>query len=285
MLNPVSYRAEYFGEKVHFDQNEKLLMYGVVHIVAVDGVSRKIVGFVTMSCKNPITIFNTIYTPLLFSQGIWTQLRSDHGTELVLISTVQCHLASHQVDQQPMPVLQSTSRENHRAERIWPEVNSHINYPIKRVLVRMEAEEIIDMRSSLHKFAVSWVTIHLIESLVTAFVTAWNSHTIPGSVPDTLADRTCRISPLSPSQIPSVHEAVTLHESTNGRLTPESTYGIDPLEGNQALKHLHERDFFCAFPSMEVFFSNNLHSNGKVFQRAILFFISLCTNFTALTEM
>lgn len=47
-VNPVVYRANYFREKLHFDQNEKLVMYGVTHVLAVDGYSRKIVGFVTM---------------------------------------------------------------------------------------------------------------------------------------------------------------------------------------------------------------------------------------------
>ena len=38
-INPAPYRASYFGEKLHFDQNEKLNMYGVVHILAIDGFS------------------------------------------------------------------------------------------------------------------------------------------------------------------------------------------------------------------------------------------------------
>ena len=57
-INPILYRAEFFGEKI---QNEKIVMYGVVHVVAVDGYSRKIVGFCTMSRKNPITILGTIF--------------------------------------------------------------------------------------------------------------------------------------------------------------------------------------------------------------------------------
>jgi len=47
-LNPVPYHADYFGHKLHADQNEKLVMFGVTHICAVDGYSGKIVGFVTM---------------------------------------------------------------------------------------------------------------------------------------------------------------------------------------------------------------------------------------------
>jgi len=36
--NPVPYHADYFGHKLHIDQNEKLVMYGVTHVTAVDGV-------------------------------------------------------------------------------------------------------------------------------------------------------------------------------------------------------------------------------------------------------
>ena len=35
-INP----AHYFGKKLHVDQNEKVNMYGVIHIVAVDGYSQ-----------------------------------------------------------------------------------------------------------------------------------------------------------------------------------------------------------------------------------------------------
>ena len=70
-LNPIPYRAEFYGQKIHFDQNDKLVMYGIVHVAAVDGHSRKIVGFSTMPRKNPITIYNTIFRPLLLSEGIW----------------------------------------------------------------------------------------------------------------------------------------------------------------------------------------------------------------------
>lgn len=118
LLNPIPYRAEFFWEKIHFDQNEKLVMYGIVHVIAVDGFSRKIVGFSTMPHKNLITIFGTIYRPLLLCRGIWNQLRSDHGTEFALVSAVQQYLASHRLDQRPLPVLQTTSRENHRVERL-----------------------------------------------------------------------------------------------------------------------------------------------------------------------
>ena len=50
-LNPVCYVALYFGHKLHIDQNEKLIMFGVTHVIARDGYSGKIVGFMTMPSR------------------------------------------------------------------------------------------------------------------------------------------------------------------------------------------------------------------------------------------
>ena len=60
-LNPKQYKADYFGHKVHVDQNEKLVMYGVVHVCARDGYSGMIVGHCTMPVKNNIVIYDQLY--------------------------------------------------------------------------------------------------------------------------------------------------------------------------------------------------------------------------------
>ena len=57
-LNPHPYTANYFGHKLHIDQNEKLVMYGVTHAMAIDGYSRKIISFNTMPIKNCVEIFS-----------------------------------------------------------------------------------------------------------------------------------------------------------------------------------------------------------------------------------
>ena len=51
-LNPIRYKADYFGHKLHVDQNEKLVMYGITHVCAIDGFTSKIVGFITLPIKN-----------------------------------------------------------------------------------------------------------------------------------------------------------------------------------------------------------------------------------------
>ena len=61
LLNPIPYRADYFGHKLHVDQNEKLVMYGTTHVVAIDGHSRFITAFATMAIKNNEIIYQEIF--------------------------------------------------------------------------------------------------------------------------------------------------------------------------------------------------------------------------------
>ena len=35
--------------------------------------------------------------------------------------------------------------QNLTVERLWPQVNSRVNYPIKWILVKMEEDEVIDI--------------------------------------------------------------------------------------------------------------------------------------------
>lgn len=58
------------GHKLHLDQNEKLVMFGVTHVVAIDGFSSQTVAHNTMPVKNNLTIYQKVYrlihAPLTF---------------------------------------------------------------------------------------------------------------------------------------------------------------------------------------------------------------------------
>jgi len=43
------------------DQNEKLVMFGVTHVLAVDGYSSKIVAWKSMPVKNNLIIYDSVY--------------------------------------------------------------------------------------------------------------------------------------------------------------------------------------------------------------------------------
>ena len=59
--NSFPFHVDYFGHKLHMDQNEKLTMYGLTEVSACDGYSGKIVAFATMPVKNNVLICEHIY--------------------------------------------------------------------------------------------------------------------------------------------------------------------------------------------------------------------------------
>jgi hypothetical protein len=91
--------------------------------------------------------------PLLICEGLCQQVRLDHGTEFALVITAEQHLAGYRLWQDRHSILQSTARQNHQIEHLWPEVNQRINYPVKTILAE------IDMINDTVKFCVSWTVI------------------------------------------------------------------------------------------------------------------------------
>ena len=131
-------------------------------------------GFIT------IPINDKLFRRLLVTEGLWQQLHTDHGNEFVLISHVQKNLAHLRNSQLHHPVLQTTSRQNHRIERLWVEINQRVNYPVKRTLISMETSVQINMDNNTHKFCISYTTMNVIENTILNFIDSWNNHIIPG---------------------------------------------------------------------------------------------------------
>lgn len=65
-------------------------------------------------------------------------------------------------------------------ERIWVEINSRVNYPIKSVLIDMMESGEFSMDDERDKFCVSWFAIKVAAVGIELFVASWNEHPIPG---------------------------------------------------------------------------------------------------------
>ena len=59
--NPSPYIVQYFGEKLHIDQNEKLVAFGVTHVCAVDGFTGKIMALCSMPIKNNVIVYEHVF--------------------------------------------------------------------------------------------------------------------------------------------------------------------------------------------------------------------------------
>eukprot|EP00111_Clytia_hemisphaerica_P017968 TCONS_00053190-protein len=238
--NPIPYYAPYFGYKVHMDQNEKIAQrYGCTHVVLIDGCSRMVCGFASMEVKNPILIYEFVFRPAIQRYGLWDQLRVDHGTEFFLCLFIQDLLKNHRVNQHRVPWRQTTSTENYVVERFWPEVNSRVNYPLKRALNQL-AEMHYDLTDPLSKFCISWVTLFVVKDSAQHLVNSWNHHRVPGSlgcVPVENMIETQNTAQLPEIHIPTTAEAVRMYLERGGQLNHNPAFGVDPLLGTD---HLYE---------------------------------------------
>ncbi|XP_030287100.1 uncharacterized protein LOC115590006 [Sparus aurata] len=282
-LNPVPYTAEYMGHKIHIDQNDKLVMFGVTHVMAIDGYSKKIVGHSTMPIKNNIIIYDEVYRPAVLSYGIWDQVRVDCGREFFLTLYMQEKLAAYRHNKERQPYLQTPSTRNHVTERMWSEVNKRVNFPLKAALVEMCDQEEICMDDSLTKFCVSNLTCHMARVGLTNVVKAWNAHRIPGKgIPDVLCGQGCPAK-IPEGLLPAGQVAADLYQQDVGTaLTREGVFGTDPFANEEAQQRA-ESEFGSQFDPVSLLHST-LNNNFAPCQSALKCLIDI-TRRCAMSEV
>lgn len=281
--NPAIYSARYFGHKIHLDQNEKLIHYGVTYMMARDGFSGKIVSTAVMPYKNNLIIYDEVYRAAVLEFGLWDQVRVDHGKEFYLTLYVHEKLRVGRGDGTVAPYVQTTSTCNHIIERMWVELNHRVTYPIKRIVVSMDHRQLIDMNCPVTTFCVSKVLCKVCKIGMDRMVVAWNSHPIPRrGVPNALQIQANHTAPINPSEIPQCSSAVSEYTQQGGRLTDPRNPGTDPLEGNDALCSQREQLWLvqCGMDVNDIF-SETISGNASVLENAITSYIQLTSRLAA----
>lgn len=268
MKNPKPYISRYFGDKLHIDQNEKLIAFGLCHVAAIDGYSNKIVAHKVFPAKNPVAIYEEFYLPLLKQVGIWNTIRVDHGTEWCLMLAVQEHLRDNRLDTSKRAYVQSPSTANNKIERYWPEINSKINYPIKEQLVKMQEDGDIDISQRSVRSAVSFFICQVANVAIERNTQAHNNHRIAGKgIPNRLG-----INPnMRTLNAPTAHDAVMAYP---GRLSCNWPEWYQPLKGEQGVirDRLYERERTANFQEI---FSTLVSGNPHLFRSNIAKYIRL----------
>ena len=129
----------------------------------IDDCSRLIVGYTSIPMKNPILIYEYKFRPAVLKYDVWEQVRMDHGREFALVIFIQQVLPCYCLEGRKQPFKQTCSTENNVAERMWPEVNQRINYPVKRAMneiIETDNAAIFDIKNHTFKFCVSWMMLY-----------------------------------------------------------------------------------------------------------------------------
>ncbi|KAM4585688.1 uncharacterized protein V3H82_004664 [Fundulus diaphanus] len=268
-LNPVPYSAEYMGHKLHLDQNEKLVMFGVTHVLSVDGFSSKIVSHYTMPVKNNLTIYEKVYRSAVLQYGMWDQIRVDHGKEFYLTLFMQEKLASYRTNTERQPYLQTSSKQNHIVKRIWPDVNNRVNYPLKSALIDLVDQEELDMEDNLTKYCVSTLTCQVADIGLSRMVQSWNAHRIQGKgIPNHLALGGCA-KKLSADFLPEAAEAAQdYYQEVGSSLTQVSHFGRNPFSTIQQQTSA-ENEFSQQYPDISELFDNAVNNEPIRFKNGI----------------
>ncbi|KAL2089164.1 hypothetical protein ACEWY4_016063 [Coilia grayii] len=163
--------------------------------------------------------------------------------------------------------------QNHIVERIWPEINSRVNYHLKKALLELVDQESLNMNDSLARYCVSCLTGQLCQIGLTRVVESWNAHRIPGKgTPNDLAGSGC------PKKIPqellphSVEAAELYRQQLGSSLTPQSTFGVDPFLTEEE-KLLAENQFAEKYSEISELLCRAVNNDFKPYKEALLFLI------------
>ncbi|XP_062401715.1 uncharacterized protein LOC134092702 [Sardina pilchardus] len=271
-LNPIPYQGRYMGHKLHMDQNEKLVMFGVTHVLAMDGYSGNIVAHSSMPVKNNLVIYEEVYRSAVMRYGMWDQLRVDHGREFYLCLYMQEKLSGRRHNTSGPPYRQTASTMNHRVERIWSEVNQRVNYPLKEALIQLiqlQDHEQIDIEDALTKYCTSNLTRTLSEIGLCRMIQAWNAHRVPGrGIPNDLVAGGCPVK-ITEALLPSASIVANMYEAELGSsLTWASEFANDPFPSEEDKCHVEEM-FAHQYPDVSVLFNDAVNANYIPLQNAL----------------
>lgn len=171
--------------------------------------------------------------------------------------------------------MQTPSTKNHKVERIWPEVNSRVNYPLKEALIWLTDQELLDMDCNISRYCVSNLTGQLCDVGIKRMVKAWNEHRIPGKgIPNMLAQGGCPKT-VPKDLLPPAPEAASLYtESLGSTLTRVSEFGRDPFTSDEH-KATVEQLFAELHPDVTDIYNKAVNKDATPFKNAVISLINL----------
>ena len=94
-------------------------------------------------------------------------------------------------------------------------------------------------------------------------------------IPNNVMRTDNRISILDLRHLPCSSRAVCMYHQEGGRISDESGFGEDPLQGNDAKISIRAQAFHDRYPSYDAIFHDVVNLNPILFKSALLFYIDV----------
>ncbi|KAL4962587.1 uncharacterized protein BDV14DRAFT_178267 [Aspergillus stella-maris] len=170
----------------------KLAPYGIEVYAAIDAYSRYIIWvYVGISSRTAVSVLRQFLDTLAVTQQQPRLVRSDRGTETVLLAEAQ-----YKLQQSLHPdinirdcYLYGTSTANQRIEAWWLQLTRGMLYRYQEYFYALQEEGKFSMDQLGDRIALYAIYMPLIRTQITSFVRTWNQHRIrkqsnrPYSVP------------------------------------------------------------------------------------------------------
>ena len=220
----------------HLDGNDKLKLFGFSIHGYVDGFSRKAIWLkVGTSNKKPEVIAHHYLENVKVLKYIPSILRSDKGSENVLIDVVQMALRSKHNDENAgnRSFRKGKSTANDRIEKYWKHLSLHTLDFYIDLFKLMQQKNILDTSKLVHVECLRFLFRRLIQNNLNRAMKEWNEHRIR-----------------KPTNLPSGIPNVMFH-------WPEK-YGR--CDSQKKVKMIHVQQFITKFTIKPALFESNIES-------------------------
>jgi hypothetical protein len=166
---------------IHMDGYDKLKPYGIAIHGAIDGYSRKLLWLKAgYSNNDPKLIASNFLHFIKRLKRVPRCVRSDCGTENVIVGDLQIALRAFHVDMMSGRNSYSTGRSsaNQRIERFWGSLRTSFTAYWRNIFKDMIDAGVYEVGDPVHVEAVRFCFLPVIQAHLDRFSTIWNTHRI-----------------------------------------------------------------------------------------------------------
>ena len=157
----------------HLDGNHKMIRWGFVIHVGVDGFSRRCVYMACNTNNRSETVLQLFEEAIELHSVLPCKIRTDYGTENVLVWEM---MTNHLQNQNGPTVLLGSSMHNERVERFNRDINRNIRDNFAKIFYELENDGLLDVENGFDLLALHYVYLSRINNALAELGNSHNNH-------------------------------------------------------------------------------------------------------------